>query len=663
MKLSLSWLKKYVAINVAPEKIAQRLLLSGTKVEEITKSNGEVVFELEITPNRPDELSVVGIAREVSALFEKELNLPEETLTLAPKDFKNKVDFKVKEKDLCPGFSIVKLNITKVKDSPSWIAHYLKLSGVRPINNVVDITNFVMLELGQPMHAFDAKKIVGKLTLRSAKQGESVTTLDGAKRTLDQGAIIIEDEEKLVDLAGLMGGKNSEIDETTSEIILIAPLYNSNQIRKTSLQTGLRTEASTRFEKGIDPNLHPYALNRALKLFIEEIGAIQESALETVGFPVKERSINFNVNKAFEVLGIKLTQEKIFELLTPLGFRLTVSPLHEEELLIQIPSFRTDISLEEDIVEELGRMYGYNNFPKTLPKGSPPVQKELFLTKLEEKFVPRLLEFGYHQLTGYSLVSKNDLEKFNFPISKAVKILNPTSADFEYLRPSLLINLIKAFAVNNSYEKNCFFEIAKEFFSELDKKTNLPKQNEALVVANDFSFGKLKGEIEDLLSLVDLEFEQVSMEQNKIWKSGAAFKIRNKVFALVGSLNLSLTTKFGVKRPLFAAWLDLESLKGSKVVENYKTLPRFPSIKEDISFFLPENQTIANVIAQLTQIDKTIDQVTLKDAYLKENKRSFTLSFEFRDQSKTLENKDIVPIRKKIFNLLTRKFGAEIRDN
>lgn len=661
MFIPLTWLKEFVSIKVSNEKLAEKLVLSGTKVENIHKKAGEIVFELEITPNRPDTLSVLGVAREISALLGEELVLPETNLLTPQKAQNGKVAFKVREKHLCPSYSIVRIGSIRIQPSSDWIQKYLTLCGIRPINNVVDITNLVMLELGQPMHAFDANKIVGELILRGSQENEVVETLDGIKRKLPQGSIVIEDQEKLIDLAGLMGGKNSEIDQNTREIVLLVPVYDSVAIRKTSLQTGLRTEASTRFEKKLDPNLHAFANNRAIKLLVEECGATLASNIVSFNYPLKERVIEFRHELVNKVLGIELSREEIFDLLTPLGFRISMSPLRESELTIQIPTFRNDVALEEDIVEEIGRMYGYNNFPKTFPTDSAPIQKELFEVKFEETTKEFLLKVGYSQLTGYSLISESDLTKFGLDVSSCLKVLHPTSSEFVYLRPTLLINLVKAFSINKDYSKNSFFEIAKEFNSKFDSKTKLPEQKLAAIFGNDYSLGKIKGEVEALIEKLDINYEQTKLESSSIWDFGVKFTSGKIHIAKVGKLKSSLLAKFEANDPIFFAWLNLEDL-GKYLVKNiYTPLPKFPSVYEDISFFLSEKYSISSVIEQLRKVDTLIHTITLGDVYQKNGNNSFTLAFEFLDQSRTLESSEVKKVSKKIEDTLLRKFQAKIR--
>jgi phenylalanyl-tRNA synthetase beta chain len=554
----------------------------------------------------------------------------------------------------------VKLSSVSVKQSSSWMKKNLELSGIRPINNVVDITNFVMLETGQPMHAFDANKIVGEMTLRKSKKGESITTLDGVRRELPEESIVIEDEKKIIDFAGLMGGESSQIDSSTTEIVLLVPVYESVAIRKASLKTGLRTEASNRFEKKLDPEIHLFTLNRAVKLFLEEAGAIVSSKITTQTRERKENQILVDESIVSNLLGINLSREEIFDLLTPLGFRLSNSPIKENEILISVPSFRTDITIPEDIIEEIARMYGYNKFPKTLPTGVIPIQNELFKPKYEQLIRDELLNLGYSELTGYSLVSEKDLALVGKSSQHTLKVLFPTSTDFAFLRPSLLINLAKAFEVNKNYPENSFFEIGKEFDIEIDKTTKLPSQKVAGVFANNFSLAKVKGDLETMLKKLDLDLLQEPLQNDNLWEFGAKFLDKNTVVATVGRLSTKITNKL-VIGDIFAAWLNIEKLNDYDIKNNYSPLPKYPSVHEDISFFLTKKHTIYSIIKALEGVDSLITKVSLKDAYERGGKVSFTLSIEFLDKEGTLETGKIRKLHQKVEHTLIRRFQVEIR--
>lgn len=660
MKAPLNWVKEYIQTRSAPEKIADELLLAGTKVENIKKVGKEPVFELEITPNRPDTLSMVGVAREIAAVEQKEINLPETELLLPQKNASGKVDFQVLNKKLCPHYSIVRFKNVSVGKSPEWMADFLNLASVRSVNNVVDITNFVMLELGQPMHAFDYSKIEGRLLLRGAKENEVVKTLDGVERKLPEGAIIIEDQKKIVDLAGLMGGENSEIEEGTTDVVLLVPVYDPVTIRKTSLLVNLRTEASNRFEKKLDPNLHSFAINRAVKLFTELASAnLATQIYSTTKVPNKK--IVFDKKLVKEVIGVDLSDAEIIDLLSSANFILQTSKLTDDSFEIEIPTFRTDIEIPEDILEEISRLYGYNNLPKSLPTGQVPQKKEVFEKDLESKLREYFLRNGFSELTGYTLISKEDCSTFGFNPLECLKVKNPASSDFEYLRPTLLINAVKAVETNQGRGELSFFEIGKTFSKTLDKSTKLPSQPLKVAAISTKSLENFKGIVNELWGLFGLNISSKKGEETKLFSESLELHFEKDLIGFLGQVNLELLKKLEINDPtIYAMEIDfsvLESGKGSV----YKPIPKFPSVKEDVSFYLPETQQIGTLIEKIYSLDPLIFKIDLKDVYSKGKERSVTLGFEFLDREKTLENKDIEKVRNKVINFLEKHFDAEVR--
>lgn len=661
MLLPLFVLEDYIDINISPKKLAEKLLLSGTKVEEINKIKGKTVFNLEITPNRADTLSFYGIARELAAILNLELKEPETDLLINMKLPNNKVGFKVLEKKLCPFYSIVKLNNITIKDSPKWVQETLILSGIRPLNNVIDTTNLVMLELGAPMHAFDAKKIKGVAKLRSSKKGEKLTTLDSVERELPEGSIIIEDEEKLIDLAGLMGGKNSEIDETTKEVILLVPFYNCDAIRKTSIFTGLRSEASNRFEKNLDPNSHLLAINRAIKLLVEHANARFASQITSVEVKQERKTFNFDLNLVKNILGIDLPKEEIINLLSSLGFMVNDQPFEETILTIKVPFFRPDVNSPEDILEEIGRIYGYNNFPKSFPSGQIPIQKEVFEQDRENQAREYLISKGFLETTGYSLVSQVDLEKINHPLANVAQVLHPTSLDFVFLRPSLIINLLKALMVNKNRNNLGFFEMAKEFKKEIDPKTNLPFQKTALAFGSYRSFGDLKAITEKLLSSYDLQFDILAIAPDNLWEFGTEYYFKKQIVAKVGYLRKQILKNFELEKNATFSWVNFELLSKQENKQSFKPNPKFPSVFEDISFFIKEKNRGGEIIKFINNFDKLIFETSILDTFLKNSNLSLTVRIEFNHPKKTLTSNEVNQVRFRLEKALVKKFKINIR--
>lgn len=660
MLAPLSWIKEYVKTNSKPEILAEKLLLSGTKVEEIRKIGQEIVLNLEITPNRPDTLSMLGIAREIASVEKKEISLPETNLLFPQNQPEVKVNFEVKNKKLCPNYSLVRLKNLKIEKSPKWVSEFLTLANVRPLNNVVDITNFVMLELGQPMHAFDANKIKGKLSLRAAKSNEAVQTLDGQMRNLPEGSIIIEDEEKIVDLAGLMGGKNSEVDNKTTEIILLAPVYDPVTIRRTSLITNLRTEASNRFEKKLDPNLHRLALDRAIRLFAELASAKLASKVTSTP-AVPSRKINFSMQLIPQVLGIDLKEEDFVELLSSAGFICHNQRLVDNEFEIQIPSYRADIEIEEDILEEVARLYGYNKFPKTLPTGQVPLKPENFSQEPIDEIRKLLLKTGFTETTGFTLIPKKDCLNFGYTEQNCLRVKNPASSDFEFLRPTLLINAVKALAANDNKTNLSFFEMAKTFTKETEKLTGLPKQKEQLSLITTREFIDFKGILDELFSLFAQNLTQSKATTKNIFCNSFEITKQNQKIGTFGQISPQILNFYDrdFSHPVWALEMDLNVFQLPQET-TYKSLPKFPIVKEDVSFYLDRKFLIGEVIKTLSQI-KFVAEIFLIDVFETPQDRSVTLSFNFLNPAKTMEPSEIEKVRLEIYRKLEKHFQARIR--
>ncbi|MDO8261080.1 MAG: phenylalanine--tRNA ligase beta subunit-related protein, partial [Candidatus Magasanikbacteria bacterium] len=451
------------------------------------------------------------------------------------------------------------------------------------------------------------------------------------------------------------------IDETTKEVFLMAPIYEPTAIRKASLFTGLRTEASNRFEKKLDPNMHPKALNRAIKLLVENANANFASTITNTGYPVPQTNLNFDIKLVKQILGIDLNQSDVINILSPLGFMVSAQPLNEGSMLIKIPSHRPDISLPEDILEEIGRIYGYNNFPKTLPQGEMPIQKEQFEPDKEQIAREYLLNCGFTETTGYSLVSEADLKKISFQPNDALAVLHPTSSDFVFLRPSLLINLLKAVSVNQTRTQISFFEIAKEFGKEIFPKTKLPKQGLAWAFISNQNYGTVKSIVETLLNKFNLKPKQSSTSETQIFSFGTNYKIESKTIAKIGLINKELLGNFEIERNLVYAWIDFEYLSQEQLKINYKPLPKFPSVIEDISFFNPKSDSAGEIVKFIENYNKLITKAEIIDAFEKEGKLSLTLRLNFRSETKTLTSKEVSKMRKQLEKALTKTFKIVIR--
>ena len=668
MLVPLSWLKDFVTLTEDEEKIAEKLLLSGTKVEEITRKDGEVVFDFEITPNRGDCLGVIGIAREASVLFEEKLRLPEPFSETVLTSRRKSINFSSVDKSLCPYYTIGIIDNIKVEKSPEWIRKRLELVGIRPLNNIVDITNYVMMETGQPMHAFDYDKIVGSLILRASKEGEKVITIDGKERKLHKGAIIIEDSEKLIDLAGLMGGENSEVDENTSTIVLHVPIYNSVAIRRTSQYTSLRTEASNRFEKQLDPNGHRYAFERALHLLKIEAGGNLASNIRSINYPVKSESFEISIERVRKILGISISEDDLVNILSNLGFEILPSPsLNESRFEIRPPTWRPDVKSTEDISEEIGRIWGYNNFPKKLPRGDIPTHEDSFTVDWAKRVRNLLTGLGINETYSHSMTDAKSVTNIDFDTEKTLKVNNRMTVDYEYMRPTLLIGLLQSIEINlNHFDEVELFEFGRTFSTQIDTKTKLPSQsNKISLTTTKADYFYIKGIVEQILNTMGIkEGEFVKNENDSIWtEESSTLKIDKEVIGYLGFVKAITLKNFAINKKIVAFELDFDKLiKFSSTKKIYKALLTYPTVKEDVSLIIQNNITVDSVLNSIKSLnEKKILNYVIGEIFSLEGKKSVLLKLEYYDPKGTMEDKEIVSIRKKIIEKLKKDLQAEIR--
>ena len=633
MKLPLSWIKEYVEIPFEPGKLAEDLQFSGTKVESLEKKSGDVIFDFEITPNRSDCYSVIGIAREVSALYKKVLNLPKVFSENIQTSKEEPPKLAIEKENLCPAYTLGLIDSIKVDKSPLWIIERLEKSGLRAINNIVDITNYVMVETGQPMHAFDVSKIQGSLKLRASKDGESITTLDNTHRDIPKGSIIIGDEDKIIDLAGLMGGKSSEVDRNTTTILLHVPIYDPVSIRKSSQLLGLRTEASGRFEKKLDPAGHRFAFERAVELLRITAGGKLASKIKSLQYPPEPRFVDFPTSLVERVLGINIATEKIREILERLGFLIERSGNDKKSFKVGIPTWRTDVNSSIDLVEEIGRIYGYNKLPKTLPSEAVPTQV-LAADNFELQSKRILVSLGINEVIGSCLTSLKAIEDLGIESSSCLRVKNRLIVDYEYLRPTLILSLLNAIKKNQINKTNLvFFETGRIFNSNLGKY-GLPEQPKKLGVATsglDFSY--VRGYLQLLLkklNIVDITFDKDDLPFFD--NPSVQIRVKSKKLGILGGISKKSLLNTSLEVPIFAFELDIETMKNFSIPMPYRSLPKYPVIKENISLFVPDNVTfeIISSIIKTAAGDKLYKLEFLEEGQVNK-KRSLLLALEYFD--------------------------------
>ncbi len=643
-----NWLRDFLKTSATPRNIARYLSLSGPSVDRIEKRDGDFIYQTEITTNRVDSASIYGVAREAAAILPR-FNIKAKLVPPKIKSTGNFVgnvkylDVKVDHK-LCPRFAAILIKNVKIKPSPDHIKKRLIAVGERPINNIVDISNYIMHELGQPTHTFDYDKITdAKMILRASRKGEEVVTLDNKTHTLPGGDIVIEDGSKrLIDLAGIMGGLNSAIDSNTKNVLFFVQTYNPVNVRKTYMRLAHRTEAAAIFEKDLDPELVSLGIKRGIDLFIELTGGKPESQiLDIYPKPYKAKKVVTSLPFIEERLGVSLSKKDISKFLNSLGFE---TSWKGQKLETSVPSYRSnDIEIAEDIIEEIARIYGYHKLPSKLMTGSIPDPLPNAPFTFEQKIKNLLSGWGGTEVYTLSMVSKDQAG------NGALKLKNPLGEESSYMRTSLKPSLIQV-VEDNSGEKNPFhiFEIANVY---LPRKNKLP--DERMILAGIFAntkYREAKGIIESLLEKLNTDVNYIA-EDDKGFLASKRISIKSK--------NKKIG-EFGILEENYIYYeFDTELLgEESLSVSPYTPLPKYPAQIEDLTLVLPSKTKVGDIVTFMNNADERVARIELTDIF----KNAYTFRVWYQHPEKTLNNEEVEEIRIKILDGLKEKFGATSKD-
>ena len=634
----------------------------------------DTVFEYEITNNRVDCYSVLGIAREAAATFRKPFNPPVVTETGNSEDVNDYIKVEVEAKDLCTRYTARVVKNIKLAPSPKWMQQRLMTAGIRPINNIVDITNYVMEEYGQPMHAYDLDTIAGsKIVVRTAKDGEEFVTLDGQVRKLDSQTLVICDGEKAVGLAGIMGGENSMITDDVKTMLFEAATFDGTNIRKSTKRLGIRTDASGKFEKGLDPENALAAMNRACQL-IEELGAgeVVGGVVDVYPNPVTRKRISFEPEKYNALLGTNVSREEMLQYFE----RLEVEYDKDNNELI-IPTFRQDLNRDADMAEEVARFFGYDNIPTTLPKGETTMGKVSFEQRIED-VAGEIAQFcGFSEAMTYSFESPKVFDKLKLePDSsyrKTVVISNPLGEDFSVMRTLPLNGMLTSLATNyNRRNKNVkLYEMAKVYLPDEDTE-KLPEEKVMFTLGffGEGDFFTMKGVVEEFLDRVGMRVKPVYNPQAGIpfLHPGrqAAIEYNGTEIGYLGEVHPDVADNYGIGEKAYIAVIDIPAVTElASFDRKFTGIAKFPAVSRDISMLVPKNilvGTIENIIEK--RGGKLVENFSLFDIYegsqIQEGFKSVAYSIAFRAKDRTLEDKDITPVMEKIFKDLEAD-GIELR--
>ncbi len=675
IKIPLSWIREYLKTDVAAKTLTNLLSASGPSVEKIEKRGEDFLLEIEITTNRQDALSVLGIVRETHAILTSN-NL--KSTFYSPKGFDLNLDpditnpltldVKIVNQNLCPRFTAIVISNVKIRQSPAYIRNRLASCGIKTINNIVDISNYIMLELGQPMHTFDYDKIKGaKMTLRKSRPGESIKTLNETVHKLPEGSIVIEDEKRLIDLCGIMGGANSRVTSRTKRVVLFVQAYNEQLIRKTTQSLAFRTEASTRFEKGIDPEGILPALSRAVYLAKQTTGAKIASELIDI-YPQKQKVKTFklNLSKLNSYLGINLESKKATQILEILGFSVKES---HNQLTARPPSWRTqDIESDVDLIEEIARIYGYHKLPSKLPTGETPQTKESDLKEvIGLKNVLKYL--GLTEAITYSIISKNLLKVSNRTEKNSVELTNPLTEEWQFMRPTIIPSLLKVISENRHLSPDIrLFEVAKTY---LPQKNNLPRQDLMLAIClTGANFYQAKGVVENICDYLQRKMKFAKLSKNHPLfeqDQSAEIKSADEIIGTIGAVKQEILDQFEINTKTYAAEINLTKIYQIPLsLPHYHPIPKYPPVIEDISAVvatvLPLEEIVDEVKKSGAPLVKKVDVIDVfEDIKLGENKKSVTLRLYFQKSTSTPTLDEANQVKEKIISHLEKTFRAKIR--
>ncbi len=683
MKFSYNWLKEYLSKIPKPEKLAEILTMHSFEMKEVIKSKGDFILDIDVLPNRgPDCFSHIGIAREIAAITNSKFQTPKYKIQATRYKTKDFIKVEVKNREACPRYTARVITGIKVSPSPKWIQERLIVCGLRPINNIVDITNYVMLETGQPLHAFDGEKLESKkIIVRFAKKGEKITTLDREKYDLDKDILVIADLKEPLAIAGIKGGVSAEIDKKTNTIVVESANFNQKVIRRGSQKLNLKTDASLRFEHGIDPNVTETAVNRVAHLIQKIVGGkIAQGLVDFYAKKTLPKMIRLNLDYVERLLGIRISPREIKNILRKLDFRLSeVGSPKVNEVLVEIPTWRLDISLPEDLIEEIGRVSGYNKLPAVFPQISLIPSKRNFASFWQELAKTSLREAGFSEVYNYSFIGEKLSKILGYKDKDLIEIENPVSEEQKYLRPSLTPNLLKNVRDNLRYfDEMRIFELGKIYRkSKMKEKrmlTGLVAKKEA--VSESEAFSQLKGTIDSLLNKMGIsniwyDAYQPTPKGSRIsiWQSKktAEIKIDHTKIGFLGGISSKILTELKIKVSIFLFDLDFELLSRLSSEEHeFRPLSRYPSAVRDLAVLVPRGVKVVQVLNKInTAGGFLVRDVDLFDMYegeeMPEGKKNLAFHIIYQAENHTLSSKEIEGLHNKIIKNLEEELGWQVR--
>lgn len=657
-----SWLLEHLDTKAAPEKIQECLSLCGPSVERIDIKNGEPVYHIEVTTNRVDMMSVRGIAREAAAILpEFGIRAKLKPLSLGAVVSNHKLDLRIEnDPKLCRRILAVKLSNIKVGESPSWLAKRLRQVEQRPLLNAIDVTNYVMWEIGHPIHVFDYDRLKEKtIIVRKAREGETLTTLDGKKHALEGGEVIFEDGNgQIIDLPGIMGTSNSVVTESTKTVLLWIESIDPIRIRNASMNLAIRSQAAVLNEKAVDVELGLAAIRRAVDLMKNITEATVSS--ELVDIYEKRPSIapiRVKHNLVETYMGTAIAPNKVTRILKNLGCKATYEARGATHTVTP-PSRRSDdLTIPEDIIEEVTRIYGYHRLPSSLMQGGIPKTDQGIPFPLEEKVKDRLTDWGLTEVYTFSLVSRELAERSGYPYEEHLHLKNPISEDQIALRRSIVPSHLEVIRENRHSGDVQLFELANIYKPRGGAK--LPEERLELVLTADRSYSSFKSLVENLLTTLYIRHQFLPVRNARMLDASRSADIvaAGRRLGVLGEIKADGLNHFDLPSPVTACILNARKLFDlAKTHPAYQPLPKHPPVIQDFTFALPGKTYVGQVIEEMTSLSRLVESVSVKEIY--ERNATFTVTFRHPDRS--LSDTDVVPVRKKIVSSLKKHFNAKL---
>lgn len=647
-------------------RIIDENIVLGTDIREILDLDDTVV-EFEITPNRPDCLSIVGMAREIAASFDKKLN-PINVKNLKEIENKSLLNITIHSDD-CKRYSASIVKDVTIKESARKVQNYLLNSGIRPVNNIVDLTNFLMLELGQPLHAFDLDKLEGNISIRNAFEGEKVVTLDDVERTLSSEDMLICDDVKPIAIAGVMGLKNSEIDENTKNIFIESAFFTKKTIKSTSKRLGLKSEASIRYEKGLTSEHTMNVLARFLCLLEKNVKCKIDSIFDVNKEETTSKLIEFDTNLVKRLLGVEIKNSDIITYLDLLEIKTEVKG---DVIICTIPYFRTDLVIQEDIVEEIGRLYGFCNLNPTPILAPNTIGRKSKKRILEDKIKNILLNLGLYEITTYSFIGGSIIKKSKMNTQNTVKILNPLGEEFSIMRKSLIPNIIEVLSKNLNYKNEdlLVYELGNTFHTVENYEVPLEKKRLVIGSYGKYDFYYIKDVIINLFNVLNIKnIEFIKNNYIDYFHPGVCVDIlaNGEKVGEIGQISYDVCKNFSIKKNIFVCEIDIEKIRDKvSLIKIYEPIIKYPAVKRDLAIIVDKDIDSGRIEKIFkNNSNNLLKNIELFDIYtgnqINKGKKSMAYKLTFQSKEKTLVDEDINSLIDNMLFDLKEQLGAYLR--